>query len=119
MTVSKTIQPSNAYLVRTKVTQWSSATNTYVAWTGLNSMVAGFYTDQTGTTGIASLTNLAMSEVTATGVYYVVVSSALTAGLSVYEDTIIYQIVSGGPNAELKVVTPLIVTVPRYAQPGE
>lgn len=120
MTVSKTIQPNNAYLVRTKVTQWSSTTNTYVPWTGLSTMKAGFYTDALGTTGIANLTNLAMSEVTATGVYYVVVSAALTAVLgTTYNNTTVYQIVTGGPNNELKVVTPLAVTQPRYAEPGE
>lgn len=118
--VSKTIQPNNAYLVRTKVTQWSSTTDTYVPWTGLNSMRAGFYEDALGATGISGLTNLTMAEVTGTGVYYVVVSAALTAILGTsFDGDVIYQIVTGGASNELKVVTPLMVSQPRYAEPGE
>lgn len=118
-TVAKTIQPNNAYLVRTKVTQWSSATNSYVAWTGLNSMRVGFYADALGVTAIGSLSNLTMTEVGATGVYYYVVPAANTAILGTnYNGATVYQIVTGGANNELKVVTALTVTQPRYALPG-
>lgn len=118
-TVSKTINPNNAYLVRTEVKLWSSSTNKFNAWTGLANMAVGFYEDALGTQSIAGLVGLGMSEVTSTGVYYVVVPAANTAILgTTYNGSTIYQIVTGGTNNAIKVVTPLVVTQPRYAQPG-
>jgi hypothetical protein len=118
-TVSKTIHPNNAYLVRSVVTFWSSSTNTFQAWSGLTTMAVGFYADALGTTSIAGLTGLGMSEVNTSGVYYVIVPAANTAILGTnYNGSTIYQIVTGGPSNEIKVVTPLVVTQPRYAQPG-
>ena len=118
-TVSKTINPNNAYLVRSEVKLWSSSTNTFIAWTGLANMKVGFYADALGTQSIAGLIGLDMAEVTSTGVYYVIVPAANTAILGTnYNGEIIYQIVTGGTNDAIKVVTPLAVTQPRYAQPG-
>lgn len=118
-TVSKTIHPNNAYLVRTKVTFWSSSTNTFQAWSGLTNMAVGFYADALGTQSIAGLVGLGMSEVNTSGVYYVIVPAANTAILgTTYNGSTIYQIVTGGTNNAIKVVTPLVVTQPRYAQPG-
>lgn len=118
-TVSKDIHPNNAYLVRTQVTFWSSSTNQFQAWSGLANMTVGFYADALGTQGIAGLIGLGMSEVNTTGVYYVIVPAANTAILGTnYNGSTIYQIVTGGTNNAIKVVTPLVVTQPRYAQPG-
>jgi len=114
---SKIINPANAYLVRSQITRWSSTTNQFEKWTGLTTLVVGFYEDALGTTAISGLTNIAMTESTVVGTYYAVVSSASTAPLGVsYNNETIYQIVSGGPNNDIKVVTPLVVTQPRYTQ---
>lgn len=113
----KTINPANAYLVRSSVTRYSSTTNKFEPWTGLTTLVVGFYEDALGTTAIAGLTNIAMTESSVLGTYYAVVSAASTTPLGTsYNDEIVYQIVSGGPSNEIKVVTPLLVTQPRYAQ---
>lgn len=113
----KIINPANAYLVRSQIRRWISTTNTFELWTGLSNLVVGFYTDALGTTGIAGLTNLSMTESTVQGTYYAIVSAASTAPLGTsYNNQTIYQIVSGGPSNEIKVVTPLVVTQPRYAQ---
>jgi hypothetical protein len=118
-TVSKTIHPNNAYLVRSKITFYNSTTNQFVPWTGLANVSVSFYEDALGTQTIAGLSGLGMSEVTNTGVYYVVVPAANTAILgTTYTGDTVYQIVTGGTNNAIKVVTPLAVTQPRYAQPG-
>jgi len=118
-TVSKVIHPNNAYLVRTEVTFWSSSTNQFQPWSGLTTMTVGFYADALGTQSIAGLVGLGMSEVNTSGVYYVIVPAANTAILGTnYNGSTIYQIVTGGPTNEIKVATPLVVTQPRYAQPG-
>jgi len=114
---SKTINPANAYLVRSQITRWFSTTNSFEKWTGLTTLVVGFYEDALGTNGIAGLTNIAMTESSVLGTYYAIVSAASTTPLGVsYNNETIYQIVSGGPNNEIKVVTPLVVTQPRYTQ---
>lgn len=118
-TVSKTIHPNNAYLVRSEIKFWSSSTNQFQAWTGLTTVAVGFYADALGTQSIAGLVGLGMSEVNNSGVYYVIVPAANTAILGTnYNGETVYQIVTGGPTNEIKVVTPLVVTQPRYAQPG-
>lgn len=118
-TVTKTIHPNNAYLVRSKITFFNSTTNQFVPWTGLTNVSVTFYADALGTQTIAGLSGLDLTEITGTGVYYVVVPSANTAILGTnYNGATVYQIVSGGTNNAIKVVTPLLVTQPRYAQPG-
>jgi hypothetical protein len=113
----KQINPANAYLVRSVVTRWSSTTNKFEPWTGLTSLVVGFYQDGLGTIPITGLTNIAMTESSVLGTYYAVVSATSTTPLgTLYNNEIVYQIVSGGPSNEIKVVTPLLVTQPRYAQ---
>jgi len=118
-TVNKAIHPNNAYLVRSKITFYNSTSNTFVPWTGLANVSVTFYADALGTQTIAGLSGLGMAEVTNTGVYYVVVPAANTAILGTsYNGATVYQIVTGGTNNAIKVVTPLLVTQPRYAQPG-
>jgi len=115
-TTSKQIHPNNAYLVRQALTKYDPATNTYIVWTGATSIVAGFYEDALGTTAISGLINIAMTESSISGTYYAVVSGTLTANLTTYDNDTIYQIVTGGVQSDLKVVTPLVVAEPRYAQ---
>lgn len=113
----KTINPNNAYLVRSQIRRWMSATNTFDLWTGLSNLTVGFYTDALGVNGIAGLTGRSMTESSVLGTYYNIVSAASTAILgTTYNNQTVYQIVTGGPNNEIKVVTPLVVTQPRYAQ---
>jgi hypothetical protein len=116
MAVSKQINPSNAYLVRQALKKYDAATNDYIAWTGASTIAVGFYEDALGTTAIAGLTSLAMTESSVLGTYYRVIAGTLTAALSSYAGETIYQIVTGGNASDLKVVTPLVVTQPRYAQ---
>lgn len=117
MAVSKQIHPSNAYLVRQSLTKYDPVTNTYITWTGASTIVVGFYEDALGVTGIAGLTALPLTESTVQGTYYRVISGTDTATLTAqYAGETIYQIVTGGAASDLKVVTPLVVTQPRYAQ---
>ncbi len=118
--VSKEIHPSNAYLVRQQLKKWDAATNSYIVWTGATSIEVGFYEDALGVTPIAGMTALAMTESGTLGTYYHIVQGTLTATLALpYAGETIYQIVTGGANSDLKVVTPLLVAQPRYAQVGE
>lgn len=110
---SKTINPSNAYLVRQEWRKYDPATNTFPLWTGAIGNVS-LAEDSAGATIISGFNALALSEATS-GVYYRVLSSAETATLGAYDGDTIYQIVVGGSNNELRVVTPLVVTVPRTA----
>lgn len=116
MAVSKQINPSNAYLVRQALKKYDAATNDYIVWTGAATIAVGFYEDALGTTAIAGLTALPMTESSVLGTYYRVVSGVDTATLASYAGETIYQIVTGGNTSDLKVVTPLVVTQPRYAQ---
>lgn len=110
---SKILNPSNAYLVRQEWRKYDPATNGFPLWTGAIGNVS-LAEDSAGTTIISGFNALAMAEATS-GVYYRVLSSAETATLASYDGDTIYQIVVGGSNNELRVVTPLVVTVPRTA----
>lgn len=117
MAISKQIHPANAYLVRQTLKQYDAATNDYILWTGASTIQVGFYEDALGTIGIAGLTGLAMTESAVAGTYYRIISGTSTAGLAAqYAGETIYQIVTGGGASDLKVVVPLVVTQPRYAQ---
>jgi hypothetical protein len=113
---SKTISPNNTYLVRQAMTKYNTTTDKFAAWTGATLQV-GFYEDALGATAIAGLGGLGMTESTATpGTYYCLVLGSQTATLSAYAGDTIYQIVTGGPSNDVKVVLPLVVNQPRYAQ---
>ena len=115
-TATKTIHPDNSYLVRQYIQRWDAATNVYVKWTGASTIACGFYQDALGTTPIAGLTNIAMTESSVgSGVYYAIVLGTMTAPLSSLTGDTIFQIVTGGTNSDLRVVTPLVVANPRYA----
>jgi hypothetical protein len=114
----KQISPANAYLVRQDIERYDAATNAYIPWTGgAPNVTVGFYTNDDGTGGLAGLTGLPMEEAAGeAGTYIFVVPSALLTPLEALDGTIVYQIVFAGATANLKVVTPLKVTVPRWAQ---
>lgn len=111
--VSKIINPANAYLVRQEWRKYDPATNAFPLWTGAIGTVS-LAEDAAGATIISGFNALALGEAT-TGVYYRVLSATDTATLSTYAGQTIYQIVVGGSNNEIRVVTPLVVTEPRYA----
>lgn len=113
VTASKVINPSNAYLVRQEWRKYDPATNTFPLWSGTIGNVT-LTEDEAGSTVISGFNALALSEAT-TGVYYRVLSAADTATLASYDGDTIYQVVVGGASNELKVVTPLVVIVPRLA----
>ena len=110
---SKIINPSNAYLVRQEWRKYDPATNTFPLWSGATGTIT-LAEDSAGSTVITGFNALALSAST-TGVYYRILTAAETANLASYDGDTIYLIVVGGSNNELRVVTPLVVTVPRTA----
>lgn len=117
MTVSrKTINPYNAYLVRQELSRYQAATNTYIAWTGATAVSATFAEDDQGVTPIAGLANFALTESGVAGTYYAEIPTASANLLIPYDGVVVYQIVTAGTNTDATVVTPLLVTIPRWAQ---
>jgi hypothetical protein len=113
VSASKIINPSNAYLVRQEWRKYDPATNTFPLWSGATGTVT-LALDSAGTSVISGFNALSLSAAT-TGVYYRILTAAETATLATYDGDTIYQIVVGGSANELRVVTPLVVTVPRLA----
>jgi hypothetical protein len=113
----KTVHPSNSYLARVEVTRWDDTTNRFIAWTNTSAQVA-FALDAAGTQPITGLASIAMTEVAAVpGTYAVVVDGPTMAALVPYVGQTIYQITRVGLALnDAKVVTPLVVRFPRYAQ---
>lgn len=114
-TTIKTINPYNAYLVRQDLTRWVAATNAFTPWTGTTGTVM-FATDDQGLSPIAGLSSFALTESGVAGTYYVEIPTVSANLLVPYDGDTIYQIVTAGVNNDLRVVTPLKVTIPRYAQ---
>lgn len=112
-TAAKLINPYNAYLVRQELTRYNPATNRYVPWTGTTASVT-FAEDDQGATPIAGLADFSLLE-GAGGVYYVQIPTALANLLVPFDGSTVYQIVTAGTNNDLQVVTPLLVTIPRYS----
>jgi hypothetical protein len=114
----KQINPANAYLVRQTIERYDAATNGYVPWTGgAPNVSVGFYTSNDGTGGIAGLTGLPMEEAAGeAGTYIFIVPSSLLSALVPYDNQVVFQIVFAGATANLKVVTPVLVATPRWAQ---
>lgn len=113
----KSIHPANVYLARVEVTYYNTATNEFVPFTQTNAQVS-FAEDSDGTTPISGLANINMTESPATpGTYYAQVASASLSALVPFVGQTIYQIVKVGATlSDAKVVTPLVVRDPRYAQ---
>ena len=115
-TTAKTIYPLNAHLARQSIEVYDPAVNRYVPFVG-GSFVVSFATADDGTGPIAGLQNIPMAAVAgALGSYFVVIQSTTLAPLIALDGTTVYQIVSGGPSAALRVTTPMVVNVVRYAQ---
>lgn len=116
-TISKTIAPDNSYLVRQELRYYNDATNCYELWTEQDANVT-FAEDAEGDTPIPTLNELVMSEAANhPGIYFLVVHRPLLEpALLPYVGQTIYQIVRAGAFNDLQVVTPLVVTEPRYAQ---
>lgn len=114
---TKTVHPGNAYLVRVALERYSAATNTFQPWSG-TAASAFFALDAAGTQPITGLTSIAMTESAgAAGVYTAEVASAAMNNLTAYVGQTVYQIVRAGPSlTDARVVTPLVVRSPRYAQ---
>lgn len=111
----KTINPYNAYLVRQELTRYDAATNRYIPWTGAAGL-ATFAEDEDGTVPIAGLANFALVESGVAGTYYAPIPTASANLLIPYDGQTVYQIVTAGNNQDVTVVTPLRVTIPRWAQ---
>ena len=111
---------NNAHLAHEYLTRFSVTANAHVAWGDASSVQVALCTDPAGDTVIATLGPLAMAAVDAVnfpGWFYYVFTAALTAALDTdtYRGKVIYQRVTAGAAAELKVVTPWVVTEPRFA----
>lgn len=114
----KRIHTANAFLARQAIERYDAATNSYIPWVAGDPTVSvGYYTAVDGSGGITGLTGLQMEEVAgAPGTYALAVPSSLLTALTPYDGQVIYQIVRAGATNNLQVVTPLMVTVPRWAQ---
>jgi hypothetical protein len=115
-TTAKTIYPTNGHLARQAMELYSAATDRYVPFTG-GTFAVGFFLDAAGTQPIAGLTNIAMAAVAgAPGSYFAVIQVQTLAPLVPLAGQTVYQIVRGGPYDSLSAVTPMVVSLARYAQ---
>jgi hypothetical protein len=114
---AKTVHPANTYLARVEVQYWDPTDNTFIPWTGTLAQV-DFAEDAAGTVPISGLTAIAMTEVAAVpGTYAAEIPGPTMDNLSGYVGDTVYQIVTIGDSlTDARVVTPLIVRDPRYAQ---
>lgn len=114
----KLIHTANAYLARVAIEVYNSTLDQYVAFVaGDPTVTVSYCRSADGTNVISGLNTLQMAEaVGAPGTYTLIVSTSLLAALAPYADQVIFQVVKAGVSQNLQVVTPLRVTVPRYAQ---
>lgn len=116
ITTTKPIYPANAHLTRQVIEEYNPATNEYEPYTGA-SFVVSFAENADGTEPITGLQNLALAESGGeAGTYYRVITAAELAPIAALSGQVVYQIVTGGAYNGLRVVTPMRVSVPRYAQ---
>lgn len=113
----KTVHPANAYLARVEVQRYNNQTNEFVPYTGTSAQVF-FAEDALGTEPITGMTGIALVEVPgAPGVYAEQIGAAVMDLLEPYVGDTVYQITTIGPTlTDARVVTPLVVRDPRYAQ---
>ena len=113
---AKPIYVSNAHLVRQVIEEYSPATDDYIPYTG-GVFTVSVCEQADGTDPINGLVDLAMAPVPgAPGTYYRELSGTETAALAAFAGVVVYQIVAGGAYADYRVVTPMTVAAPRYAQ---
>lgn len=112
----KPIYPANAHLTRSAVEQYNPATNEYEPYTG-GALRVSFARNTDGTNPVAGLQNLELTAVAGeVGTYYRVLSASELSPLAALTGTVVFQIVTGGAYDAVRVVTPMLVTAPRYAQ---
>lgn len=114
------IYPHNAHLVRVYLEQYDSTVNDWAAWDDATSVTVTICTDKAGAspiTGMGPFTLAAVSAENYPGYYTYTLPASVTALLDTdtYRGTRVWQIVSAGANAEVKVATLLAVTLPRLA----
>lgn len=116
LTQSRPLFVNNAYLVRQAITFYNPTADAYQPFVGVQAtMSVGLFEDELGTIGLAGLTNQPMTAAAgAPGTYFAVFSNVQTASLASLIGDTIYQVVVGGPNAELRVTSPRVVTAPRF-----
>jgi hypothetical protein len=115
---SKTVHPSNTYLARVYVERYDEFANSFGPWAGTTAIV-DFATDSAGTAVIPALSAIPLLEIgpTAPGVYAETIPGTTMAALTPYVGQTIYQITRiGVGGTDARVVTPLVVRFPRYAQ---
>jgi hypothetical protein len=112
----KPIYPANGHLTRQAIEQYNPATDRFEPYTGGNLRVS-FARNADGTNPVTGLQNLELTNVSGqVGSYYRIVNASELSPLVALANTVVFQIVTGGPYSALRVVTPMRVTVPRYAQ---
>jgi hypothetical protein len=115
-TTAKTIYTANAHLTRQAIEVYDQATDTFVPMTG-GTFTVSFATSANGSGPISGLQALPLAAVAgAPGSYFAVIQAATLAPLVALVGTIVYQIVQGGPFNALRDITPMMVSVDRYAQ---
>lgn len=116
ITTYKTIYTGNAHLVRQAIEIYDPATDRYIPFTG-GTFTVSFATSADGTGPITGLQNLPLAAVAGEpGSYYAVIPPGSLTPLVALVNTIVYQIVSGGPYNGLRDVTPFRVSTARWAQ---
>lgn len=118
----KPLYPKNGHLARQYLTKYDPDQNKHVPWTDPTSITVALCSDKEGTTVIpgTGMGPNAMTAVEATdfpGWWHYVFPTSVTELLdtAAYRDQVIYQRVIAGALAELRVVTPFVVRVPRFA----
>lgn len=112
---TKPIYPANAHLTRQAVEEYNAATNSYDAYVG-GLLTVSFAQNADGTSPITGLQGLNLASSGVAGTYFRVITSTQLAPLAALAGTVVYQIVAGGTNNAYRVVTPMRVSVPRWAQ---
>lgn len=112
---TKPIYPANAHLTRQVIETYNSLTNAYEPYTAGN-LAVSFASNADGTSPIAGLQNMALSAAGVSGTYFRVITAAQLAPLAALAGTVVYQIVAGGTDTAYRAVTPMRVSVPRWAQ---
>jgi hypothetical protein len=113
---AKPIYPANAHLTRHVIEVYDPTTDTYIPFAGGVFRVS-ICEAADGTDPINGLVDLLMAPVPgAVGSYYRQLNGTELAALEPFVGQVVYQIVAGGAYDDYRVVTPMIVTAPRYAQ---
>lgn len=117
----KLIQIGNAYLVRQELRYYDPATDSFLPWTGPATVRFATASIDSGSGAVTYTTIPGMGPYALVsalpGIFSFGVSSTVVEQLNVaaYLNTVVYQVVEGGAEAELADVVPLLVKPQRYA----